>query len=660
MSAWPAGVSAMSPLALAAAAENYNRAEPINALSLGVSPNAVQASNGSWSGTDNSAALERIFTQASATKTKVVIPGGDYIVNAGIFPSGTNLSDLWIEGSPDTRLIITKTSGSALGIIGTRDAVNIFTRVLTSTAAINTRTLTMNTTAGITAGMTIAIKDNSQPILFDSTQTGLLGEINEVYSVDSATQITLAGETQFAYGSNVTPSLSTSIHRWNAPATNVTFANLVFEFDTTLSYVNTGLLFDLQVIKNLIIENVRINNCGFASFNLNDVIGGRISGGNSLRVVPSDVYTVKAAGATSDLIVEDFNASYGRHAFTTTNLSNGLETSFVTVKNCISRYASLSSFDTHTGARNIVFDNCTAIGEGDFGTSSGHGIGSGFQLRGRFCTAQNPHVSGYYNGITFAFGQNSRVIGGEINSCQYGIVVTRHPYVEATGLVFRNIAQSVLDINDGTILASGLAQPGLIIQGRLEGDCAGVVALNETAVVGTDWLIDIEATGATHGQFSGGLAYKFTPRFHTGGLPARVSTDGTDTTPVITETYNAEVLITDKVVVNGLSFFNGSAVSGNIKGYLADYKGVVVASTASTAQAGVDSYQRVPLSSTYLAQPGIYYVCLQVDNTTARFNTHTFGDFGASKKTSTVYGTLASITAPTTFTANLGPIATVY
>jgi hypothetical protein len=50
------------------------------------------------------------------------------------------------------------------------------------------------------------------------------------------------------------------------------------------------------------------------------------------------------------------------------------------------------------------------------------------------------------------------------------------------------------------------------------------------------------------------------------------------------------------------------------------------------------------------------------DNTTARFNAHTFGDFGASKQTGQVYATgFTTITPPTTFTAaNKPPMFDLY
>ena len=149
---------------------------------------------------------------------------------------------------------------------------------------------------------------------------------------------------------------------------------------------------------------------------------------------------------------------------------------------------------------------------------------------------------------------------------------------------------------------------------------------------------------------------------HTGGMPARVSTDGTDQTPVITEVYIAQIYVPANCTVTGVSIFNGSAVSGNVKVGLADSTGAVVATSASTAQAGIDSYQRVPFTATYAAKgPATYYVLVFVDNTTARLNAHTFGDFRAAKQTGQVYATgFTTITPPTTFTTALGTIASLY
>lgn len=149
--------------------------------------------------------------------------------------------------------------------------------------------------------------------------------------------------------------------------------------------------------------------------------------------------------------------------------------------------------------------------------------------------------------------------------------------------------------------------------------------------------------------------------FHTGNIPASVSTYGTDTTPVITETYICAVFVGANCILTGVRVFNGSVASGNIKLGLFDANGVNVASTASTAMSGTDAYQQVAFSAAYTALgPATYFVGLQVDNTTARFNTHTLGAFPASKKTGETYGTFTTITAPTTFTTAVGPVATLY
>jgi surface antigen len=146
----------------------------------------------------------------------------------------------------------------------------------------------------------------------------------------------------------------------------------------------------------------------------------------------------------------------------------------------------------------------------------------------------------------------------------------------------------------------------------------------------------------------------------TGGVPVKASTDGTDSTPVITETYLVELPVKQAVRSTGFANFNGSVASGNLKAYLYNKDGKVIASTASTAMSGTDAFQRIPWSAPINLQPGVYYVGLQVDNTTARFNTHPFGNFGASKKTGEVYGTGTTITPPTTFTAGQGPMGGLY
>lgn len=146
----------------------------------------------------------------------------------------------------------------------------------------------------------------------------------------------------------------------------------------------------------------------------------------------------------------------------------------------------------------------------------------------------------------------------------------------------------------------------------------------------------------------------------TGNIPAYVSTFGNDSTPVTTETYIAQVDVPHACTITGIAVFNGSVASGNIKVAIADDAGTVLASSASTAMSGTDAYQRVDLSAPLTAVGGTYFVLQQIDNNTARVNTHTLGNFGASKKTGETYGTFTAVTPPTTFTTAVGPVASLY
>lgn len=172
------------------------------------------------------------------------------------------------------------------------------------------------------------------------------------------------------------------------------------------------------------------------------------------------------------------------------------------------------------------------------------------------------------------------------------------------------------------------------------------------------------AVSPTGGIAAGG-GFTASPRLlHTGDIPARVSTDGTNATPSATETYIAEVFIPCNMTLTGVAVFNGATVGTDKHAvFLCDSAGTAVANTdtAGTTTSGADAYQRIAFTATYAAKgPATYYVALQMNGTTDRYNAHPFGNFGASKGTGTTFGTLASITVPTTFTADLGPIASLY
>lgn len=147
-----------------------------------------------------------------------------------------------------------------------------------------------------------------------------------------------------------------------------------------------------------------------------------------------------------------------------------------------------------------------------------------------------------------------------------------------------------------------------------------------------------------------------------GGLVPAVSTDFTNSTPVITEVYLGEVLVPCNMTVTGVAVFNGSDVTGNMQFGLYDSAGTLVAQTASTAGSGPDAYQRIAFTAAYSAVgPATYYIGGSYSSATARYNSPPLGSFGASVVTAQVYGTLpTTVTAPSTFTANVANIASLY
>lgn len=132
---------------------------------------------------------------------------------------------------------------------------------------------------------------------------------------------------------------------------------------------------------------------------------------------------------------------------------------------------------------------------------------------------------------------------------------------------------------------------------------------------------------------------------------------------VTTDTYIAEIFVEGNMTVTGVAVLMGTtAGNGNISVALANSSGVVVASSATTTTSGTSTtFTQVALSTPYsIIGPATYYVLVQGANTGDFLGTHVAGNFGASLKTSETYGTFTTITPPTTFTANQGPIADLY
>lgn len=185
---------------------------------------------------------------------------------------------------------------------------------------------------------------------------------------------------------------------------------------------------------------------------------------------------------------------------------------------------------------------------------------------------------------------------------------------------------------------------------------AGIVNSSTTATTGVTTPI---------GGIAAAGGFTAAPRMiHTGDEPAIATTSGSNLDIVTTETYRAEIFVPCNVSSTGVAIFNGTAVAGNVQAYLIDSTGAQVTGvlTASTAASGTTAYQRIPwVSGPFTIKgPASYWIAVQGNNSGGDLRTHTVGNFGADKQTSTTYGTLTVATAPTTFTTAVGPLASLY
>ena len=152
--------------------------------------------------------------------------------------------------------------------------------------------------------------------------------------------------------------------------------------------------------------------------------------------------------------------------------------------------------------------------------------------------------------------------------------------------------------------------------------------------------------------------------FATGGVQPDATTYGTNTTPVTTEGYVAQIHVPHGLETTGFRLLNGDAVAvdGNVVVGLYDSTGKRLASAAATAQSGTAAFQSFAWTKpTKIPGPGHYFVVVMFSSTSARFRSHTFGGFRAGKLTGLTAVTLPTqMTIPSGFTASLGPVGTLY
>jgi hypothetical protein len=143
---------------------------------------------------------------------------------------------------------------------------------------------------------------------------------------------------------------------------------------------------------------------------------------------------------------------------------------------------------------------------------------------------------------------------------------------------------------------------------------------------------------------------------------------GTSITASTTSEYTASIFVPYTMWVTGITQLNGSAVDTGSKKIviLKDSGGNLMSNSAvaGTAATGNDAFQAIAFTAArFVVGPAYYVVALQDDTADANglrmVAASTFNNLVAGVTTS-VFGTVAATTVPTTFTADQGPIACLY
>jgi len=141
---------------------------------------------------------------------------------------------------------------------------------------------------------------------------------------------------------------------------------------------------------------------------------------------------------------------------------------------------------------------------------------------------------------------------------------------------------------------------------------------------------------------------------------------GTNTTMVSGTLYRSEIFVPFLATWTGIGILNGATVGTN-NGLVAlyDSNGVLITNSAvaGAVTAGANAFQNRAFLNTVTLTPGRYFIAYQANGTTDTIRTHAAAN-GGNQMTSSATGTFgtvpASFTAPTTFTADVGPIGWLY
>lgn len=123
---------------------------------------------------------------------------------------------------------------------------------------------------------------------------------------------------------------------------------------------------------------------------------------------------------------------------------------------------------------------------------------------------------------------------------------------------------------------------------------------------------------------------------------------------------NITIVVPHRVTLTGIGYFVGTTQNGNIKMSLYDAAGTTrLETSASTAQAAINTYQKIPFGSTVTVPPGKYFAQILADGTGTAYAT----TFCLAPHTAVANGSFTpptSITPPTVTAFGAAPVLHLY
>lgn len=480
---------------------------------FGAVVDAVQATNGSWTGTDNTTAIYKAAQVAARERGILRIPQGPMIFTGQLMDGSINCDQFQMQGFRDSRLVM-KSSGQSAnfqafifeGNIGSDGVGTAPLYYFTSAVSKGAASATFNDVTSLYVGQWVQLLDTLNVVISpDGTAAGTTlcyqGQAIQIDTIDTGTKIvTFKQAFEFDYsGSAVNPATTaTNVQRYLTLASEIRVENLIFDYDITDPPSNTQ-------------YRMMFRNVGKHSVYGVDIIGAAsgIAENGSLfadidRVSFEDgtvlSYNMSISNGASFGKVRAAKGKNSRHLFQGSTAVTSIEAAHWIVSDSLALGHHLAPFSGHPGVRHVKYVGCHAAATGEYTPVPGADF-AGFQLRGRNMEMHGCSTAGMRFGVEIEASQNNSVNDCVFSDCNIGVRVLWSTGVNVANTRIRNAKHAAVRIENQLVAAPYTPYGDMRIDVRVDGttpDIADVLYAmrnpgQTVPTLASDWFIDVDA-----------------------------------------------------------------------------------------------------------------------------------------------------------------------